>query len=142
MNRKKLIGIVAACIIVAIVVVVVATRPKPAYTLDVSVSPPGAGSVSPSGGEHESGAQITLTASPASDYVFASWTGDVDAVADVFAATTTVTMNGDYSIMANFEEWVLTFPGPDVGAAIRGAINEKGYINPADLQNHGFRLTE
>jgi hypothetical protein len=37
-------------------------------------------------------------------YGFAQWTGNVSTVADVYAASTTVTMNGDYSITANFEE--------------------------------------
>ena len=34
-----------------------------------------AGSVSPSGGEYESGLQITLTATPASGYTFDYWDG-------------------------------------------------------------------
>jgi hypothetical protein len=71
------------------------------YILDTSVSPPGAGSISPSGGEYESGVQVTLTANPASGYIFVNWTGDVDSIADVNAATTTITMNDHYSVIAN-----------------------------------------
>ena len=37
-------------------------------------------------------------------YRFVKWTGDVDTIADVYTAATNITMNGDYSIMANFEE--------------------------------------
>ena len=37
-------------------------------------------------------------------YRFVNWTGDVDTVADVNAAATTINMKGDYSIMANFEK--------------------------------------
>jgi len=35
-------------------------------------------------------------------YRFDRWTGDVGTIADVNAAITTITMNGDYSITANF----------------------------------------
>jgi len=37
------------------------------------------------------------------DYRFVEWTGDVGTIADVYAAETTITMKGDYSITANFE---------------------------------------
>jgi len=37
-------------------------------------------------------------------YRFVNWTGDVDTIADDDDATTTITMNGDYFITANFEE--------------------------------------
>ena len=136
MNKNKLMGIVGGCIVVAIVVLVVATQPGPRHTLDVSISPPGAGSVSPSGGEHESWAEIILTAIPAGNYVFTSWTGDVDTVTNIFAATTTITMSSDCSIMANFLEAQVAFPNPNVGVAIRGDISERGYLFPSDVQDH------
>ena len=47
---------------------------------------------------------IGLTAEADEDYRFVQWTGDVGAIADVYAASTAITMNGDYSITANFEE--------------------------------------
>jgi len=78
--------------------------PTPSYTLSVNVNPSGAGIVSPSGGEYDSDEQVTLTASPASGYRFVNWTGDVDTVADVNAASTTITVNDNYSITANFGE--------------------------------------
>jgi len=43
-------------------------------------------------------------ATPDADYRFVSWTGDVGTIANANAATTTITMNGDYAIVANFEE--------------------------------------
>jgi hypothetical protein len=55
--------------------------------------------VSPSGGEYESGLQITLIATPASGYIFVNWTGDVGTVGDVNAATTNITLNLDYTIL-------------------------------------------
>ena len=45
-------------------------------------------------------------------YRFVEWTGDVGTIADVYAATTTITMNGDYSITANFVRRYMTSPSP------------------------------
>jgi hypothetical protein len=103
MSTNKLAGVVIACTVVIILVIVLFIPPLlKTYTLTVNVSPAGTGSVSPSYGEYRPGAQITLTASPASMYVFGDWTGDVDTMASVNATTTTITMNGDYTITANF----------------------------------------
>jgi TRAP-type C4-dicarboxylate transport system substrate-binding protein len=49
------------------------------------------------------GKVVALVATPDEYYHFVNWTGDVGTVADVNAATTTIIMNGDYSITANFE---------------------------------------
>ena len=90
-------------IILAIVLVIVkpweGTPPAEIYTLSTVVSPSEAGSVSPSGGEYESGDQVTLTASPASVYNFDYWSGDASGT----TATITVTMDSDKSVTANFE---------------------------------------
>jgi hypothetical protein len=51
----------------------VAVTETTTYTLSVSISPTGAGSVYPTGGEYESGLQVTLTATPASGYAFDCW---------------------------------------------------------------------
>lgn len=48
------------------------------------------------------GTVVSLVAEPEEGYRFASWTGDVDAIANVNAAATTITTNGHYSILANF----------------------------------------
>jgi len=47
---------------------------------------------------------VGLAAEAEEDYRFVEWTGDVSTVADIYAASTTITMNGDYSVTANFEE--------------------------------------
>jgi hypothetical protein len=106
------------------------------YTLTLGVS--GNGSTSPSVGQHTyaAGTVVSITAAPAGGYRFVNWTGSVGTVANVIAATTAVTMNADYSIMANCEEGVVTFPNPDAGAATRGDIEERGYLFPSDLQGH------
>jgi hypothetical protein len=106
MSKKKLAGIIAVCAIAIIVAVVITrfspiTTPIPTYTLSVSVSPSGAGSVSPSGGEYESGEQVTLNATPASDYTFDYW----DYATSGFTSTNpiTITMNSNKTITAHFK---------------------------------------
>jgi hypothetical protein len=47
---------------------------------------------------------VSLVAAPASGYEFVNWTGHVASVANAGAAVTTVTMDGDCSITANFAE--------------------------------------
>jgi hypothetical protein len=106
------------------------------YTLTLAVN--GNGSTSPPVGQHvyAAGTVVSIAAAPAGGYRFVNWSGDVDAIANVIAATTTVTMNANYSITANFEEGVATFPNPDAGATLRGDIAERGYLFPSDLQGH------
>jgi uncharacterized repeat protein (TIGR02543 family) len=45
---------------------------------------------------------VELVASADSRYVFEKWIGHIGTVANVNSATTTITMNGDYTITANF----------------------------------------
>jgi len=47
-------------------------------------------------------AVVNLVATPGADCAFVNWTGDVGTIADVNAANTTIIMDGDYSITANF----------------------------------------
>jgi len=54
---------------------------------------------------------VDLVAEADACYEFVNWIGDVDTIADVNAASTDITMNGDYSITAEFEE--LPFPSED-----------------------------
>ena len=51
---------------------------------------------------YDAGTVVDVVATPGAGYRFDEWTGDVGAIADVNAATTTITMNGDYSISVNF----------------------------------------
>jgi alpha-tubulin suppressor-like RCC1 family protein len=65
--------------------------------------------------------RLNLMAKPENDYRFVRWAGDVGTIANVNAAQTTITMDGDYSITANFEEkqpvnWALI--GGIIGAAV------------------------
>ena len=64
-----------------------------------SVTTPGEGTYTY--GE-EQGDRVNLVATPDAGYRFVNWTGDVDTIADINTAATTITMNGDYSITAKF----------------------------------------
>jgi hypothetical protein len=65
-----------------------------------SVTTPGEGT-----SIHAGDAVVDLVAQPEEGYEFVKWTGDVDTIADFYAAETTITMNSSYSITANFETW-------------------------------------
>jgi len=85
---------------------------------------------------YDAGSVVDLVAVPEEGYYFANWSGDVDSVADVFAAATTVTMNSDCSLVANFAELLTFSPNTNIGVSIRGDIGERGYLFPSDVQDH------
>jgi uncharacterized repeat protein (TIGR02543 family) len=124
MSRNRLAGIIVACAIVIVAAIVLfifepweGPASAGAYTLTTAVNPPGAGSVSPSGGQYESGVQVTITASPASGYTFDYWSGS----ASDTSPTIYITMDHDYSITANFvvasvDRYDLTISSTDGGS--------------------------
>jgi len=77
---------------------------------------------------YDAGTVVSLNATPSVGYRFVNWIGNVSTIADVNAASTTITMNDNYSITANFNYVVprtvieldfLTFwPSTDFQAAI------------------------
>jgi len=74
---------------------------------DLAVSSTAGGSVTGPGEgtfTYYEGTAVDLIAEPEEGYRFVNWTGDVDDIADVQAATTTITIKGDSTITANFEE--------------------------------------
>lgn len=85
---------------------------------------------------YDGGTVVDLVATPDAGYRFLTWSGDVDSLANVNDATTTITMNNDSSITANFEEGEpVTFIDPNLEAAIREAIGKvTGSICRWDLE--------
>jgi len=77
----------------------------PEYDLTIA-STKGVSAIEPGEGvfTYDGGTVVDLVAEAEEGYRFIEWTGDVGTIADVYAAETTITMNGDYSITANFEE--------------------------------------
>jgi hypothetical protein len=80
-------------------------HPEPVAMLLVS-STAGGSVTSPGEGTFDCtlGSMVILMAEASSGYQFASWSGDVDTVADVDAATTTITMDSSYSVRADFRQ--------------------------------------
>ena len=79
----------------------------PAVTeYDLTITSAIGGSTAPATGTHtyDEGDVVDLVAEAEEGYQFVNWTGDTDTIDDVNAATTTITMNHDFSITANFVE--------------------------------------
>jgi hypothetical protein len=110
MSKNKLAGIIIACTIAIIVTIVLFNvrpwerTPSATHNLTI-VSTVGGSVITPGQGTftYDTGTVVNLTASPANGYQFVNWTSDVDTIADVNAASSTITMNDNYSITANFE---------------------------------------
>jgi Divergent InlB B-repeat domain len=79
---------------------------------------------------YELGAVVSLNATPDTGCQFASWTGNVSTVGNVTAASTTINMSGNYSIIANFECVEYGNVGIKVGDWIRLKYEYHGW--PAD----------
>jgi hypothetical protein len=80
------------------------------YSLTVS-STEGGSVIEPGEGifVHAANSTVELVAVPDEGYEFLRWTGNVSTIADVYAASTNITMNASYSITAQFESW---YPEP------------------------------
>jgi hypothetical protein len=78
---------------------------SPQFDLTISstaggmVTAPGEGTFT-----YDQGTAVNLVAEAEEGHRFVNWTGDVDAIAHVDAASTNITMNSGYAITANFEE--------------------------------------
>jgi hypothetical protein len=75
--------------------------PPPTRQLTISTNPPEGGSTNPATGIYfyDEGAVVDITAIPAGGWQFVNWNGDI---ADTNTASTTVTMNADKTVIANF----------------------------------------
>ncbi len=74
-------------------------------TLTINISPSGTGTTSPSAGTHtytylKGGTLVNLDATPASDYKFVNWTGNVN---DPNNASTYIILNSNETVTANFQ---------------------------------------
>jgi uncharacterized protein YkwD/ribosomal protein L21E len=75
---------------------------------------------------YDAGTVVDLVAAPASGYQFVNWTGDVGTIANINVASTTVTVNGDYSITANFEVIVPVQYSLTVSSTAGGSVSAPG----------------
>jgi hypothetical protein len=63
-----------------------------------SVTTPGEGIFT-----YDPGTVVNLVAEPDAGYRFVNWVGNLDTIADIYAASTTITINNHYSLIANFD---------------------------------------
>jgi len=100
---------------------------------------------------YDAGTVVSLNATPNSGYQFVRWTGDVYTVDNVRASETIITVNGDYSIMADFEilppvQYSLNIIGPAHGSITtpgegRFFIYEEGtVVNLAAEPDSGYEF--
>jgi hypothetical protein len=79
----------------------------PLLHYDLTIVSTAGGSVTTPGEDtftYDEGTVVNLVAEAEEGYHFVKWTGNVDNIADIGEASTTITMQGDYSITANFWE--------------------------------------
>ena len=73
---------------------------------DLTISGTAGGSVAVPGEgvyTYHAGSVVDLVGEPEEGYRFVNWSGDVDTIANVNATATNITMQGNYTITANFE---------------------------------------
>jgi hypothetical protein len=118
---------------------------------DLTVSSTEGGSVNTPGEAgpytYNEGTDVDLVAEAEEGYRFVNWTGDVDTIADVENAITTITMNDDYSITANFavkqysliarstEGGSVTTPGEDAYTYDKGEV-----VNLVAVADEGYQF--
>jgi len=90
-----------------------------------SVTTPGEGTFT-----YDEGEVVDLVAEAHQGYRFVSWTGDVSTVANVSSASTTITMNNDYSITADFA-FGPAIPLKNPGSFVQMTIGDVDSLDPA-----------
>jgi len=101
---------------------------------------------------YDPGAVVTLNATPDSGYQFVRWTGDVDTIDNVHASEIVITMNGNYSIIANFEvpppiQYSLNIIGPAGGSVTtpgegRFTYEEGTVVNLVAKPDSGYKFAK
>jgi len=106
-RKHHYLAIVSTFLItVALIAGIAGCEPTLAQQYDLTIASTAGGSVTMPGEgvfSCDMCVKVILVATPSSGYQFVNWTGDVGTIANVNAAVTTITLNGDYSITANFE---------------------------------------
>jgi uncharacterized repeat protein (TIGR02543 family) len=94
-----------AVLIIGVILLLGACGGPAQYTLTTSVSPEGAGAVSPANGTYDEGIELTLNAEPTSGYRFDHWSGDASGT----SSSVTITIDAEKSLTAHFKaQYTLT----------------------------------
>lgn len=129
--KHKLISVALIAVLLCMVLGNGISCAPPTTTYTLTMSSTAGGSVTPAVGAHTyaAGTVVNLTATPDAGYRFVNWTGNV---ANVNAATTTITMNSDQSVTANFALGVFIDNVPDTNWT---AANPPNYCAPLAMVN-------
>jgi uncharacterized repeat protein (TIGR02543 family) len=104
--KRKLIAVTSITLLIFVVLGnIVACTPIPTTEYALFINSTEGGSVTTPGEDMftcDEGTVVNLVAEAEEGYEFANWTGNIGTIAAVNNATTTITMNGDYFITANF----------------------------------------
>ncbi len=97
------------------------------YTLTIGKS--GQGTIDPTEGIHNYSevTDVNITATAATGWHFINWTGDTGSIANTNVSITTITMNGDYSITANFAADTHSL---DLSSTTGGSVTIPGEAGP------------
>ena len=101
----------------------VGTPPTPQFTLTTSVSPSGAGTITPATGKYDQGTPVTVTATANTGYQFTGWSG-----ACTGTGSCTVTISSDKTVIANFalvQYTLSTVVSPSGAGAVTPASGSK-----------------
>jgi hypothetical protein len=99
-----------------------------------SVTAPGEGTFS-----YDEGTMVNLIAESNDGYCFIDWTGDVDTIANVYTATTTVFMSGNYSVTANFALAISVWDWYDLDAISDNLDGNYILMNDLDSTSAGYK---
>jgi len=103
---KERHALIVTIFLIVAVLVVGAPACDGAGTYQLSISSASGGNVTTPGHgtfAYDAGTVVPLTAVPDDGYHFQSWTGNIEHIANPNLASTTIVMNGNYAIVANFE---------------------------------------
>lgn len=87
---------------------------------------------------YDGGTLVNLVAEADEGYQFVNWTGNVSAIVDVNADATTITMNGDYSITANFAIAIEIWDWHDLDAVRDNLAGNYNLMNHLDSTTPGY----
>ena len=101
-HYMKILGI--ALVVLALIMGMMSCRPVPLQQDLTILSTVGGNVITPGEGTFtiDYGTVVELVAEDEDNYYFVQWTGDVGTIADVESASTTITIEGDYTITAEF----------------------------------------
>ncbi|MBN1862115.1 MAG: DUF4402 domain-containing protein [Dehalococcoidales bacterium] len=143
-GRALIIAGIAGIVLAILFAVQPSCAPELNYRLEVAANPAAGGevSISPDYDEYPARSRVTLTATPSSDYRFASWSGDASGTEPEI----TVVMDADKSVTANFSiiRYTLTTSVSPAGGGLvspeGGVYNTGGTVTLRATPMVGYRF--